>query len=339
MRDTADSLEAPERAPDAAVLKKKRRGRGRFECELGVLLGLLGLAASRLGQLWISFDVFSQITLQFALVTLAFAIGWLAPRGRHIVALSLLVAGLVGIGMWPHLASRAPEVLAEPDAGQLALKVASFNTLWTNDDADAVQAEIERIDADVITLIEMSPSKRRILPALKHRYPYQAECYDLDYCNLVVLSKLPIAESEAHGAGELGGAPSFIRAKLGPEAGGLNVLGVHTIRFPHSQTQFRQVAALSALIEKLPGPKLVMGDFNATPFSRILTTLQDSANLTRMTYLPSWPARLGLPQIAIDHIFLSAGLKPLEAAAIGEPAGSDHYPVMARIAVPRTGTP
>lgn len=334
MRGTAESVEAQQAQPQAGPAKKKRRARGRLECELGLLLGLLGLAASRLGQLWIAFDVFSQITLQFAVITVAFAIGWLAPRARHIVALSLLVAGLVGIGMWPHLASRAPAVLGQPAEGQLALKVASFNTLWTNDDAASVQAEIERLDADVITLIEMSPSKRRILPALKARYPYQAECYNLDYCNLVVLSKLPIIESESHGAGEAGGAPSFIRARLGPEGGGLNVFGVHTIRFPHSQMQFRQVAALAGLIEKTPGPKLVMGDFNATPFSRILATLQDSANLSRLTVLPSWPSKLGLPQIAIDHIFVSAGLKPLEAASIGEPAGSDHYPVAARIAVP-----
>jgi endonuclease/exonuclease/phosphatase family metal-dependent hydrolase len=67
--------------------------------------------------------------------------------------------------------------------------------------------------------------------------------------------------------------------------------------------------------------------------------LQDGANLTRLTYLPSWPSRLGLPQIAIDHIFVSAGLEPLEAAVIGEPAGSDHYPVSARIAVPVSGMP
>lgn len=339
MRNTADSLETPGPRPDAAMRRKARRGRGRLECELGVLCGLLGLVASRLGQLWVAFDVFSQITLQFAVVTIAFAIGWLAPRGRHIVAFSLLIAGLVAIGTWPHLASRSPTVLGSAEPGQRPLKVASFNTLWTNTDADAVKAEIERLDADVITLIEMSPAKRRILPALKARYPYQAECYNLDYCNLVVLSKLPIIDSEAHGAGALGGAPSFIRARLGPEGGGLNVIGVHTIRFPHSALQARQVAVLSSLIEKLPGPKLVMGDFNATPFSRILSTLQDSANLTRLTDLPSWPAKLGLPQIAIDHIFISAGIKPLEAATIGEPAGSDHYPVSARIAVTVSGMP
>jgi endonuclease/exonuclease/phosphatase (EEP) superfamily protein YafD len=330
-------MEAPQ--PEAGAGPRKRRRRGLLECQLGVLAGVLGLMASRLGQLWVSFDVFSQATLHFALITFAFAVGWVAPRGRHIVAFSLLVLGLVAIGMWPHVASRAPALLGQAGEGQRALKVASYNTLWTNTDAAAVKAEIERIDADVITLIEMSPSKRSITAALRDRYPHQAECYNLDYCNLVVLSKLPIIESEAHGVGALGGAPSFIRVRLGPEGGGLNVFGVHTIRFPHSAQQYRQVAVLAGLIEKLPGPKLVMGDFNATPFSRILATLEESASLRRLTFLPSWPATVGLPQIAIDHIFVSPGLRQLEAAAIGEPGGSDHYPVTARIAVPRVGLP
>jgi len=77
-----------------------------------------------------------------------------------------------------------------------------------------------------------------------------------------------------------------------------------------------------------------MGDFNATPFSRILGVLQDSANLMRLTNLPTWPSQAGLPQIAIDHIFVSPGIRQLEAGQIGEPAGSDHYPVTVRIAVP-----
>ncbi len=335
----SDRMEAQAPRPEGAARPGKRRQRGRLECLLGVLAGVLGLIASRLGQLWVSFDVFSQATLHFALVTFAFAVGWLVPRGRHIVAFSLLVLGLVAIGMWPHVASRAPALLGQAGEGQRALKVASFNTLWTNNDASAVKAEIERIDADVITLIEMSSAKRSIPAALRDRYPHKAECYNLDYCNLVVLSKLPIIESEARGAGELGGAPSFIRVRLGPEAGGLNVFGVHTIRFPYSAMQYRQVAVLSGLIEKLPGPKLVMGDFNATPFSRILAMFEESANLRRLTVLPSWPATLGLPQIAIDHIFVSPGLRQLEAATIGEPAGSDHYPVSARIAVPVAGLP
>jgi len=331
LTELSDSLSQTPEQPDETALRRKRRRRGGFECKLGLLIGLCGLAASRLGQLWIAFDVFSQFTLQFAVVTAAFLIGWAMPRARLLTAFVVLVLGIVAIGAWPHLASREVRVLAAAQPGERPLKVASFNTLWINNDADAVKAEIERLDADVITLIEMGPAKRRILGELKARYPYQFHCYDVDYCNFALLSKLPFTDKESRGRWA---GPSFIRVRLGPEAGGLTVFGVHTIRFPHSQAQFRQVTEIARLIERTPGPRLVMGDFNATPFSRILQVLQDSANLTRLTNLPSWPSQAGLPQIAIDHIFVSPGIRQLEAERIGEPAGSDHYPVTVRIAVP-----
>jgi endonuclease/exonuclease/phosphatase (EEP) superfamily protein YafD len=237
----------------------------------------------------------------------------------------------VGIGAWPHVASGSPEIHATAGEGERALRVASFNTLWTNEEVEAVRAEIERLDADVVTLLEVNPAKRSMLAALRSRYPYQANCFGIDFCRLVVLSKLPIIDSEARGRWE---GPAYILARLGPDAGGLSVIGAHTIRFPHSSAQFRQVTALAGLIEKLPGHKLVMGDFNATPFSRIVGVVETKASLRRVTFLPTWPATASLPQIAIDHIFLSPGLRLLEAAAIGEPAGSDHYPVTALIAVP-----
>lgn len=320
-----------DKGEDLALRRKKRRRAGTAECLLGVAVGVTGLILSRAGHLWVGFDVFSQLTLHFAIIALAFAIGFVLPRGRRLVALLLVLAGVVALGAWPHIASRSPHALAEAQAGERALRVASFNTLWINEDAARVRAEIERIDADIVTLIEMSPAKRGLLADLRSRYPYQAECFAADYCRIAILSKLPIVDSEGRGTWE---GPPFIRAKLGPEAGGLTVIGVHTIRFPHSRAQFRQANAIGALIEKLPGHKLVMGDFNATPFSRIPQVVEVRGNLRRITHLPSWPATFGLPQIAIDHIFISPALRQLEAARIGEAAGSDHYPVMARIAVP-----
>ena len=47
------------------------------------LLGLGGLMASRLGQLWIAFDVFSHFTVQFGIVAVAFAAGRVMPRARR----------------------------------------------------------------------------------------------------------------------------------------------------------------------------------------------------------------------------------------------------------------
>ena len=120
--------------PDAEAPKKRRRPGGNFECRLGMVLGLGGLIGSRLGQLWVAFDVFSQFTLQFALVTLAFFIGAVLPRAKLLSAFLVIIFGLVGIGAWPHVASRSPVVVGNVAAGERALKVASFNTLWVNDD-------------------------------------------------------------------------------------------------------------------------------------------------------------------------------------------------------------
>lgn len=331
MRKTADSeVQTPDQ-PNGSLRRKRRRPTGATECAFGVMLGLAALAFSRLGQLWTGFDVFSHFTLHFMLLTFGFLVGFVLPRGKLFGAALLLVAGVVAIGAWPHVASLSPKMMASAAPGEAVLRVASFNTLWSNANARAIQAEIERLDADVVALVEVGAGARAMLASLKARYPYQADCLEIDFCGLALLSKRPIARSEARANWE---GPPFIMARLGPDAGGLTVLGVHTSRFPHSETQFRQTKAMAALIEALPGPKLVMGDFNATPFSRLLGDFASRATLRRITYLPSWPATANLPQIAIDHIFLSPGLRQLEAARIGEASGSDHFPVTALIAVP-----
>ena len=77
-----------------------------------------------------------------------------------------------------------------------------------------------------------------------------------------------------------------------------------------------------------------LGDMNATPYSRVTATLAAQANLTRLTNLPTWPATIGLPQIAIDHIFVSDGIRQLESQSIGNSAGSDHFPIFMKLAIP-----
>jgi endonuclease/exonuclease/phosphatase (EEP) superfamily protein YafD len=314
----------------ASPQRLRRRKTGRFECQLGLLIGLLGLVASRLGQLWIAFDVFSQFTLQFVAITFAFLVGVLLPRARLLAAFMVLMAGLAGIGVWPHIASREPRPIDVLRNGETPLKVATFNTWFANDQPDRLKAEIERLDSDIITLVELAPGKRPMLDALLARYPYQATCFDKDFCNLAILSKLPILGHEARVNWE---GPPLMTAKFELKTGGLTVIAVHTIRFPHSRAQFRQVLALDGFVETIPGSKLIMGDFNATPFSRIIAAVAGRTGMTRLTMLPSWPSHLDLPQMAIDHIFVTPDIRAISGEAIGNPAGSDHYPVTMTLAV------
>lgn len=328
--NTTAGQQAATQPSDEESTRKKRKPTGGLECKLGLLIALGGLIGSRLGQLWIAFDVFAQFTLHFAVMALAFLVGLLMPRGKLLAAFLIMVVGVVGIGMWPHTAPQTPLSVAAPE-GQRALRVATFNTLYVNDNAEAVQAELQRLDADIVTLLEMGPSKRKILEPLKAQYPHQAQCFRIDYCNLVILSKLPITESSAEVSWE---GPPYLMARFGPEAGNLTVIAVHTIRFPHSRAQFRQVRALGPMVERLPGLKLLMGDFNATPFSRIIGTVESLSGLKRLSGLPTWPSQIKLPQIAIDHIFASPDIRLLAGTALGQPAGSDHFPLTAVIGVP-----
>lgn len=329
MSELVDKFRAPSLSPAEAPPPRKRRGRS--ECLIGLVLGLAGLVASRLGNLWVSFDVFSQFTLQFAVIAAAFALGCIVPRGRMLAAFVLLIAGLAGIGAWPHLASDRARVLDAARPGEREITVASFNTYYENHETDAARAEIERLDADILTLIEFGPQLRPILASLAARYPYHADCFNRDFCNLAILSKFPIAASETRMGWD---GPPMLKAKLGAELGGLTVIATHTVRFPQSRAQFRQIVELSKLVESIPGRKLVMGDFNATPFSRIVSTFAGRTGMRRLSGLPSWPALIQLPQMAIDHIFVSPDMRATESQKIGNAAGSDHYPISIRIAVP-----
>jgi hypothetical protein len=55
-----DALEA-----EAAAKRKRKRPKGYLGCILGLTIGIAGLAAARLGHLWVGFDIFSQFTPQF----------------------------------------------------------------------------------------------------------------------------------------------------------------------------------------------------------------------------------------------------------------------------------
>lgn len=313
--------------------KDRRKRRGRFSCLVGFILGCAGLVAGQLGNLYIHFDVFTQFTLHFAGIALAFLIGYFMPRARVLTALSLIVLMGLAISLVPQKLSEGSRTIRAAAADEIPLKLMSFNTWYSNTSLDEIVATIEAEDAGIVTLLEFGPDKSAILPRLKGRFPYQYDCLSIDYCNLVILSKYPFAEPpEARVNWE---GPSVVKAKFGPELNDLTVFGVHTLRFPHQRAQFTQLMALAKLIETVPGPIAVMGDFNATPFSRQTKSFADRTRLARLTYLPSWPARLGLPQLAIDHVFVSSGIGVLADQRILPNSGSDHQPIAIEIAIPR----
>ncbi len=309
---------------------KQKKHRDWSGASFALLFGLLGLIAARLGHLWIAFDVASQFSVQFLFFVFAAILGMASPRMKSLVTAIFFALMIVGYALWPHLVSTGKVETSSMLAGEQQLKVASFNTYASNRNYQGIINSVLAIDADVVTLIEMEPDKLGVLAALKQQYPFQYDCNGINFCHLAMISKYPLADTDAK---PIWDGPAYIRGSLGAQFGGLTIFGVHTTRFPHSRAQFKQVNALVKLVETLPGAVVIMGDFNSTPFSRINQTVSQGLGFERLTNLPTWPARAGFPQLAIDHIFVSPGIRAISAERIGDNAGSDHFPISIVLAV------
>ncbi len=309
---------------------KRKKSRDWSGATLVLMLGLSGLILAQLGHLWIAFDVASQFSVQFIFLVLAAVLSMAAPRMKGLVAVIFFALMIVGYALWPHWVSTGEVRAAAPTVAEQQLKVASFNTYANNQDYQGIINSVLAMDADVVTLIEMENDKQGVLAALKQKYPYQFDCNTTQNCHLAMISKYPLTDVDSQA---LWDGPPYVRASLGPQFGGLTVFGVHTTRFPHSRAQFKQVNALVKLVETLPGRVVMMGDFNSTPFSRINQAVSDGLGFTRLTHLPTWPATIGFPQLAIDHIFVSPGIRALSEQRIGDNAGSDHFPIFMVLAI------
>ena len=311
---------------------KRRKHRDWSGATVGAIVGLAGLFCARLGQIWIGFDIFAQFWIQFAFTAIACGLGLASPRYKTLVAIVILTTFVTGYSVWPYYVSvdHGPQTF-KLEAGQAKLKVASFNTYAMNSDYSKITKEILRLDPDVMTLVEFSSEKKSVLDQLNARFPYQLDCWSLPDCDFAIISKTPLHDLITR---DLWAGAPFISAKLGPEFGNTTIIGMHTNRFPHQRSQLKQILAFIKYMESVSGQVVLMGDFNATPFSRITQTLAESLGFERLTSLPTWNANYGLPQLAIDHVFVSPRIKALDSEKIGEYAGSDHFPITITLSVP-----
>ena len=113
---------------------------------------------------------------------------------------------------------------------------------------------------------------------------------------------------------------------------------------PWIEEQGRQLEDLPAYLRDLPSARILLGDFNAAPWSYAVDRVEDIGQVEivgglRRTWRRSYPNPLGganLPALIgnqIDHVFISAemGVKSIETFDM---PGSPHWGVKAAIQVP-----
>jgi endonuclease/exonuclease/phosphatase (EEP) superfamily protein YafD len=298
---------------------------------VGYCLGIATLAGFFGGSWWV-LDLFAGFRHQLAAgLIVCTLIAVLAKWKKTSVAIGLLaVVNLVLVVPLFFGPSR-------PDSGEL--RILSFNVLASNRRFEEVIDFIRETDADVVVLHEVTSRWEDAIEEASltlEDWPYEVTETRApgDLFGSIVLV-VTGADVESFGFGLRD--PRAIEILL-PD--GVAVLAVHPLspssefRAEQNDRQFQFAADWVAGQE---GPAIIVGDFNATPWSypfRRLVSSTDLSNSARGFGLDlSYPAD-GNPllRIPIDHLLFSDGLAVVDRR-LGPAMGSDHFPLTVDLAL------
>lgn len=221
------------------------------------------------------------------------------------------------------------------------LRIMTANIYQFNRQPEEMRAVFLEANPDVLVTNETQKSLGRGSGSLAERYPYRLSLSTTgDVLRTVIWSKYPMREGQLllDDLVEPTGAHATIDLGQGFE---VTVLALH-LAHPIIGNQQIQIEALDRLAEGLPTPRIVLGDFNATPWSWAVMRIEDLTGTKRIGgYRPTWfgiypnefgrlRALLGQP---IDHVLTSetVGVVSIETVTI---PGSDHKGIMADLLVP-----
>jgi endonuclease/exonuclease/phosphatase (EEP) superfamily protein YafD len=302
------------------------------------VLGLLVLLTTRV----LAFDELHVLLLTdafvvwFVLPALLVAVAAICARARLLSVAAVVAA--IGLAAWvlpPVLHERAVPAAA---ATAPRLRVVTANVMFDNPEHSALVAELRSLDADVILLQEVTPAWWRAIRAggLLRGHPHFIEAARGGSDGMALLSRLPFAARRLRHVGRRPVPTATVRVGSVP----VHLVDVHVVAPLRDFDQNRdQQLAINAIVRRTPRPRLVAGDFNATPTNRWYQEvrglgLDEAHEAVGDPFATTWPnGMLRVPPIQLDHVFVDdPPVVPLDVRQ-GTGAGSDHRPVIVDLAV------
>lgn len=297
---------------------------------LAVLSGIVTLLAF-CGRWWWMFDLIASFRPQLVLVLAVLAGALALRRWSRTATFTVAVLGI-------NLAVVLPLFIPPERPSQADFRILSFNLLWENPNLEQVIDYIKESKADLVILLETTALWEEALAAAG--LPYEltgTRSAEAIFGSVVLAPKDAVVESFGFGRSD----PRAVAVAL---ENGIHVLAIHPLS-PYTQARAEkrneQFRFASQWVGEQPGPVIVVGDFNAGPWSypfrRLVsdTGLHDSARGFGLEL--SYPAEaIPLIQVSIDHLLYSDGLAVVDRR-LGPSLGSDHLPLTVDLAVSPNG--
>jgi endonuclease/exonuclease/phosphatase (EEP) superfamily protein YafD len=299
---------------------------------------------SLLGKFWWVFDVFTHFHLQYCWLVIPGIMLFSFVKSYRWAVLSIFLLLFNFAFIMPYylplrvqaMQSERPQVSAEVPA---TYQIMFANILATNQDHQKIAREVRRINPDVAMFVEVSDGAYTDLQKALPDYPYQyLTTTNTPFFQVAIFSRFPFDGVPLKQF--FGGTPQTAleaRLKL-PEGRSFTIIGIHPTPPASKQwadwrdTQFTDLAGYLAVHQQ---PVMVVGDFNASPWSAPYQQLLKDSHLKDSRdgfgVQPSWPSNVPVyVRIPIDQILISSDIAVTDRF-IGEDVGSDHLPVNVKI--------
>jgi endonuclease/exonuclease/phosphatase (EEP) superfamily protein YafD len=295
------------------------------------------------------------------MAALAAAALWTSADAPMLDVFAILAPYLFGLGVlwslfawwgfdrrWPLYALAAAALIAAPrffppsvqglargDDSAIAL---GFHNDWGKDEyADRVGAWANEAKTDALAFIELTPERYGLIaPRIKAAYPFHIE--KATGSRMALFSPYPVKRVEAPLAPA---GPDLLIGDIAlPESKGARTLRVALVHFrrpwPFDELdrQRTQSLVLSRILSDLGDVDVVIGDFNAAPWTGQIRRLSE---YTEMPMLPlaggTWPvAAPPFLRLPIDLVLVREGARG--RMTIARETGSEHRPLIARVRLP-----
>lgn len=281
-------------------------------------------------------DLLNHWRVQYAI--LLFVLSVLLSLLRHRLLPVMCLA--CGINLFEVASAYRPEAIVNKATHSIC--ILDMNVCCENDDPPLLTREIERNQADIVVLEELTDPLWQSMRVALRNYPFYVTCNTQSErgFGMGIFSKFPLVSASRHPLSSMDGI-SALSAVFVCKQRPIQLLTIHPTKPLCNATAAvsqKMVRNIAQSMNAFQGSKILIGDFNATPWSiffrqiRAETSLHDSARAAG-GWQGTWPTYMPLLYIPIDHCLTSGDCRVVERSS-GPYIGSDHRPICVRLLVP-----